>query len=64
MCGMLTLRLYYRPEWVEKERREPKTWVAAEDCRWRSVEEEKPPGGVPVIAMVKGAKKKLDNEEV
>jgi DNA-binding MltR family transcriptional regulator len=49
----VVLRLYYRAAWVQKERREPKTWVTADATRWRSIEEEKPPAGVPVILMVK-----------
>ena len=49
----VVLRLYYRGAWVAKERRGPKSWVTPEQARWRSVEEEKPPTGVPVIAMTK-----------
>lgn len=49
----IVLRLYYRAAWVQKERREPKTWVSADAMRWRSIEEEKPPEGVPVLLMVK-----------
>ena len=53
----IVLRLYYRAAWVQKERREPKAWVTADACRWRSIEEEQPPEGLPVIVMVKGAAK-------
>lgn len=49
----IVLRLYYRAAWVQKERREPKSWVTADATRWRSIEEEKPPDGVPVIVMGK-----------
>jgi len=49
----VVLRLYYRAAWVQKERREPKTWVTADATRWRSIEEEKSPEGVPVMVMVK-----------
>jgi hypothetical protein len=53
----VVLRLYYRPAWVEKERREPKTWVTADATMWRSVEDELPPEGMPVIVMTKGERK-------
>ncbi|MNP63337.1 hypothetical protein D3C76_1587200 [compost metagenome] len=53
----IVLRLYYRAAWVQKERREPKAWVTADASRWRSIEEEQPPEGVPVMVMVKGAVK-------
>ena len=49
----LVLRLYYRGAWVARERRQPKIWVDPSQSRWRSVDEEAPPDGVPVIAMVK-----------
>ena len=49
----LALRLYYRPQWVAKEQREPKEWVTQDQSRWRSVKEELPPEGVPVMAMIK-----------
>ncbi len=52
----VVLRLYYRAAWVQKERREQKTWVTADATRWRSIEEEKPPEGVPVMVMVKEKK--------
>lgn len=53
----IVLRLYYRPAWVMKERREAKTWVTDDEVRWRSVEDELPPEGVPVMLMVKGKEK-------
>lgn len=49
----LVLRLYYRDAWVAKERRQPKVWVEPDQTRWRSVEDEKPPSGVPVVVMAK-----------
>jgi mannitol operon repressor len=49
----MALRLYYRPDWVEKERRTSKEWVAPDATRWRSIEEEKPPAGVPVMVIGK-----------
>ena len=49
----IVLRLYYRPAWVEKERRETKSWLPHDATLWRSVDDELPPEGVPVIAMVK-----------
>ena len=48
----MALRLYYRPDWVALERRQPRAWLSQADTRWRSVEEENPPSDVPVIAMV------------
>ncbi|VVQ30535.1 hypothetical protein PS943_01880 [Pseudomonas fluorescens] len=53
----IVLRLYYRAARVQKERREPKAWVTEDASRWRSIEEEQPPEGVPVMVMVKGAAK-------
>lgn len=49
----MVLRLYYRPEWVERERRQDKEWVPKEMSRWRSVNSEKPPEGVPVMVFGK-----------
>ncbi len=49
----LAVRLYYRPDWVAAERRQPKTWVSPEVARWRSVDQEKPPTDRPVLAMLK-----------
>ncbi|MDQ3287742.1 MAG: transcriptional regulator [Pseudomonadota bacterium] len=49
----LVLRLYYRDAWVAQERRQPKVWVAPDQSRWRSTAEEKPPAGVPIVAMAK-----------
>jgi mannitol operon repressor len=48
----LASRLYYRPEWVAKERRALKEWVDSEQVRWRSFESERPPDGGPVLARV------------
>lgn len=49
----MVLRLYYRPEWVEKERRSSKTWVTHDATKWRSIAEEKPPEGVPFMVIGK-----------
>jgi mannitol operon repressor len=49
----LVSRLYYRPEWVAKERRALKEWVNSEQVRWRSFESEPPPAGGPVLAIAK-----------
>jgi hypothetical protein len=49
----IVTRLYYRPEWVAKERRAIKQWVTPDQAGWRSVEESLPPEGVPVLVMVK-----------
>lgn len=45
----VALRLYYRPEWVEKERREPKKWVP--DSRWYDTNKNPPPEGVGFIGL-------------
>ena len=50
---VLALRLYYRPEWVAKEQRKPKTWVDPSATKWRSVKDEMPPPGMPVMVMAK-----------
>jgi DNA-binding MltR family transcriptional regulator len=52
----LVLRLYHRPDWVALERRQPKVWVPEDITRWRSVEDELPPEGVPVLVMAKAQK--------
>ena len=49
----MALRLYYRPDWVAKERRVAKSWVASDATKWRSFEEEKPPEGMPVMVIGK-----------
>ncbi len=49
----MVLRLYYRADWVAKERRMPKTWVPEDLTRWRSIDQEKPPEGVPVVVVAK-----------
>ncbi len=38
----VTLRFYYRPDWVAAERRQPRTWISPDTARWRSVEKESP----------------------
>lgn len=49
----LVTRLYYRPDWVSKERRVIKEWVSPDQVRWRSFEDEKPQSGSPVLAIFK-----------
>jgi mannitol operon repressor len=49
----LVSRLYYRSEWVARERRIVKEWVRADQVRWRSFENEKPPEGAPVLGIFK-----------
>ncbi|WP_316674772.1 MltR family transcriptional regulator [uncultured Tolumonas sp.] len=51
----IVLRLYYRPEWVKKERREIKKWVP--DSRWYNTNDKQPPEGVGFIGLVA---KKID----
>jgi len=48
----IVLRLYYRPEWVRKEKRVSKEW-GENDGKWIPISEKEPPEGVPIIAMVK-----------
>ncbi len=45
----VVLRLYYRPEWVEKERREHKKWVP--DSRWYDANKNPPPEGAGFIGL-------------
>lgn len=54
----VVLRLYYRPEWVKRERRSLKEWVHPDATRWRSVKDEPPPIGVPVMVIGKAQKPK------
>ena len=44
-------RLFYRAEYVEKERRTPKQWVDPDQVRWRRIAEERPPENQAVIAV-------------
>lgn len=53
----IVLRLYYRSAYVSKEQREPRSWIEQGTLGWRSVEEEAPPEGTPVIAFVKRPKR-------
>lgn len=50
---VLALRLYHRPEWVALERRKQKAWVDSNATRWRSVKDDLPPLGLPVMVMAK-----------
>lgn len=47
----IVLRLYYRPDWVKKERRALKEWMPADASKWRSVKDEPPPAGMPVMVI-------------
>ena len=49
----IALRLYYRPDWVVRDKRVTKSYGSSES-RWISVEDQLPAEGVPIIAMVKG----------
>ena len=46
----LVLRLYYRPDWVAKEKLEPRSWVP--DSRWYNSNENPPPKNVGFIGLV------------
>lgn len=46
----IVLRLYYRPEWVCKERLEPRNWVP--DSRWYYTNENPPPENVGFLGLV------------
>lgn len=48
----IVLRLYYRPDWVQLEKREIKEYNN-NDGKWISVKDQHPPEGIPIIAMVK-----------
>jgi mannitol operon repressor len=50
---VLALRLYHRPDWVERERRKQRAWVDSNATKWRSVEDGLPPPGLPVMVMTK-----------
>jgi DNA-binding MltR family transcriptional regulator len=39
----IVVRLFYRPEYVAKERRKPQQWIDPEELRWRSIKDEPPP---------------------
>jgi mannitol operon repressor len=42
-------RLFYRAEYVAREKRVPKVWVDPNTVRWRRTSDELPPDGKPVI---------------
>jgi len=52
----IVLRLYLRPDWVIKDKRVTKSY-GENDGKWISVKDQKPPEGVPFIAMVEKNKK-------
>ena len=45
-------RLFYRAEYVAREKRTPKVWVDPDAVRWRRTSEKLPPDGAPVIGVV------------
>jgi mannitol operon repressor len=49
----LVSRLYYRSEWIARERRTPKDWISPDQVRWRSFADEKPPDGAQVLGIFK-----------
>lgn len=46
----IVLRLYYRPDWVAKERLEPRSWVP--DSRWYNTNENPPPKNAGFMGLV------------
>jgi hypothetical protein len=50
---LLAMRLYYRPDWVARERRVAKEWIGADQVRWRSLVDEPPPTDKPVLGIGK-----------
>lgn len=46
----IVLRLYYRPDWVAKERRKQRSWVP--DSRWYISNENPPPENVGFMGLV------------
>lgn len=49
----IILRLYYRPQWVFREKRSIKAWVKDQDVGWRSFSSDPPPKGVTYVALGK-----------
>jgi mannitol operon repressor len=54
----MSLRLFYRPEYVAMEKREAKQWVDPSQVGWRRTADELPPDGIPVIVFGPVASKK------
>lgn len=52
----IILRLYYRSEWIEKERRESRKWVP--DSRWFYTNETPPPKNAGFMGLVPKGKEK------
>jgi len=44
-------RVLYRPEWVFRERRQPRQWVDPDNLRWRSFSDEQPPEGALALTL-------------
>lgn len=55
----IILRLYYRPEWVAKERRSTKSY-GEDGGKWISINEQPPPEGVDVIVILNSKKSPLN----
>lgn len=53
----ISIRLFYRPEYVAKEKREAKQWVDPATVGWRRTAEQMPPDGAFVIAYGSAIKK-------
>ena len=49
----VVLRLYHRPAWVKLEKRKPREWVSSQQVTWRSVKDDPPPNGSPVMVIGK-----------
>ncbi|WP_368576014.1 transcriptional regulator [Acinetobacter baumannii] len=54
----LLSRLYYRPEFVQKEKRQSKVWVNPDQVRWRSVVDEPIPKDQTVLVLARKQTKK------
>lgn len=54
----MSLRLFYRPEYVAMEKREAKQWIDPAQVGWRRTADELPPEGMPVIAFGPVVRKK------
>ena len=54
----IALRIYYRPDWVKLNQCKSKNWGEKYDAKWRSVEDELPPEGIPVLVIAKSKNSK------
>lgn len=48
---IMASRLFYRAEYVQREKRTQKVWANPDQFRWRRTDEELPDEGVPVIGI-------------